>query len=76
MPNGQVESGFYLKVLQVEGPADVTITSGMPDAERKERQVSAALFHILMLKGGVSHILYIPTNNIAIDVYQTQASII
>ena len=26
--------------MQVEGPADVTITAGMPDAERKERQVS------------------------------------
>ena len=25
--------------MQVEGPADVTITAGMPDAERKERQV-------------------------------------
>merc|ERR1739842_172189 len=25
--------------IEVDGPADVTITSGMPDAERKERQV-------------------------------------
>ena len=30
---------FTLNV-QVEGPADVTVTGGMPDAERKERQVS------------------------------------
>ena len=52
-----MESGFYLKVLQVEGPADVTITSGMPDAERKERQVSETFFHVLMLKGGASHII-------------------
>merc|ERR1712217_330061 len=27
------------ELIEVEGPADVTITSGMPDAERKERQV-------------------------------------
>ena len=57
VPNCQVESGCFLKVLQVEGPVDVTITSGMPDAERKERQVSAALFHVLMHKGGASHII-------------------
>merc|ERR1719334_3088783 len=27
------------ELIEVEGPADVTTTSGMPDAERKERQV-------------------------------------
>merc|ERR1719362_2329701 len=27
------------ELIEVEGPADVTITAGMPDAERKERQV-------------------------------------
>merc|ERR1712210_34137 len=27
------------ELIEVDGPADVTITSGMPDAERKERQV-------------------------------------
>jgi len=27
------------ELIEVDGPADVTTTSGMPDAERKERQV-------------------------------------
>ena len=30
---------FNIFDVQVDGPADVTTTSGMPDAERKERQV-------------------------------------
>ena len=30
---------FNIFDVQVVGPADVTTTSGMPDAERKERQV-------------------------------------
>ena len=33
--------------VKVEGPADVTHTSGMPDAERKERQVLSYKFSCL-----------------------------
>ena len=39
--------------MQVEGPADVTITAGMPDAERKERQVSCLC--IILMKHSINH---------------------
>ena len=38
--SSQNRNSFTLDCVKVDGPADVTITSGMPDAERKERQVN------------------------------------
>ena len=38
--SSQIRNSFTLDCVKVDGPADVTITSGMPDAERKERQVN------------------------------------
>ena len=38
--SSQIRNSFTRDCVKVDGPADVTITSGMRDAERKERQVN------------------------------------